>query len=120
MQSITPIQLFKALSELTRLRCVSLLLQEGELCVCELTHALALPQPKISHHLGNLRKSGLVTDRKSGLWIYYQLNPELPLWVIDMLKTMIEGIKTEAPFSHDMLTLSSMSNRPENLCSACS
>jgi ArsR family transcriptional regulator len=60
-------QLFRALSDTTRLRSL-MLLDVGELCVCELGHALALPQPKISHHLGALRKSGLVSDRKEGLW----------------------------------------------------
>ena len=39
------------------------------LCVCELTHALVLPQPKISHHLGTLRKTELASDRKAGLWM---------------------------------------------------
>jgi len=117
MPVITPIQLFKALSELTRLRCISLLLQEGELCVCELTYALGLPQPKVSHHLGNLRKAGLVSDRKSGLWIYYQLNSELPTWAVDMLKIMLEGIKNEKPFNLDTESLAGMSNRPDNFCS---
>ena len=56
-------QLFKALSDTTRLRCLSLLVNEEELCVCELTHALALPQPKISHHMAALRKAELVSDR---------------------------------------------------------
>ncbi|HFD79984.1 MAG TPA: ArsR family transcriptional regulator, partial [Gammaproteobacteria bacterium] len=37
---------FKALADQTRLRCLVLLQQEGELCVCELTHALGMIQPK--------------------------------------------------------------------------
>ncbi|WP_219013294.1 ArsR family transcriptional regulator, partial [Shewanella algae] len=39
---------FKALADETRLRSLLLILQQGELCVCELTEALALSQPKIS------------------------------------------------------------------------
>ena len=117
MPIITPIQIFKALSELTRLRCILLLLQEGNLCVCELTYALELPQPRVSHHLGKLRKAGLVSDQKSGQWIYYQLNPELPKWAVDMLNTMLEGIKKEKPFNTDAQTLADMSNRPDIFCS---
>ena len=48
-------QFFKALSDLTRLRMLVLLSHEGELCVCELTHALDEIQPKISRHLAQLR-----------------------------------------------------------------
>ena len=64
---MNPTQLLKALFDPTRLRCISLLLKEEELCVCELTHALALPQPKVSHHLAALRKAELVNDRKEEL-----------------------------------------------------
>jgi len=113
-----PLPLFKSLSDLTRLRCLSLLVKQGELCVCELTYALALPQPKISHHLANLRNAGLVSDRKMGLWIYYRLHPELPEWVLAMLRTSMDGIKNEQPFTSDAINLLEMPDRPDNLCSA--
>ena len=115
---MNPTQLFKALSDPTRLRCLFLLLKEDELCVCELTHALALPQPKISHHLANLRKSGLVNDRKEGLWIYYRLHPQLPHWVIEMLNTTVNGIQNDNPFASDSIALSEMPNRLGGICSA--
>lgn len=113
-----PTHFFKALSDETRLRCLSLLVLEGELCVCELTYALKLPQPKISHHLANLRKAKWVTDRKDGLWIYYQLNPELPKWVVTMIQASIEGIKNDKPYVDDLVTLFEMADRPVNACSA--
>jgi ArsR family transcriptional regulator len=113
-----PTQLFKSLSDQTRLRCLSLLVQQDELCVCELTYALTLAQPKISHHLANLRKVGLVSDRKVGLWIYYQMHPELPEWVSHMLETSIKGIQDKAPFAHDIRQLLSMPDRPATACSA--
>ena len=96
-----PESLFKALSDPTRLRCLSLLVDNQELCVCELTHALALPPPKISHHLGALRKTELVSDRKQGLWIYYRINPALPKWVIEILQTMVKSVREEEPFASD-------------------
>lgn len=68
-----PAKLFKALSDETRLRIMSLLLANGELCVCDLTATLQLPQSTVSRHLAYLRKSGLVRDRREGLWMYYSV-----------------------------------------------
>ena len=113
-----PESFFKALTDPTRLRCVCLLVDHQELCVCELTHALALPQPKISHHLGALRKTELVSDRKQGLWIYYRINPALPKWVIDVLQTTVKGVREEVTFANDAVALSEMPNRPGGICSA--
>ena len=65
-------QLFKALSDETRLRILSLL-TEGERCVCELMAVLDLPQSTVSRHLAYLRNCGLVEDRRQGVWMYYRL-----------------------------------------------
>ena len=65
-------QLFKALSDDTRLRIVGLLL-DGELCVCEIMGILGLPQSTVSRHLAYLKNSGLVTDRRQGVWMHYRL-----------------------------------------------
>ncbi|OJT38421.1 metalloregulator ArsR/SmtB family transcription factor, partial [Serratia plymuthica] len=70
MPSLTPLKLFKNLSDDTRLNLVLLLRQAGELCVCELSGALDEPQPKISRHLAMLRESGLLLDRREGKWIF--------------------------------------------------
>ena len=115
---MNPSPLFKALSDPTRLRCLSLLVTHEELCVCELTHALGLPQPKVSHHLGFLRKTELVSDRKEGLWIYYRINQEIPQWVAEVIRTTTEGIGNEEPFASDTVTLAEMPNRPGGICSA--
>ena len=68
-------QLFKALSDETRLRILSLLTQ-GELCVCDLMATLDLPQSTVSRHLAYLRNTGLVEDRRQGVWMYYCLADE--------------------------------------------
>jgi ArsR family transcriptional regulator len=112
------ISLFKALSDQTRLRCLALLIGHDELCVCELTHALALPQPKVSHHLGALRKAGLVNDRKEGLWIYYRINEALPPWCKDVVHSAVSGVQNEEPYASDNQVLSGMPNRPGSICSA--
>ena len=65
-------QLFKALSEETRLRILALLL-DGELCVCDLIAVLDLPQSTISRHLSHLLHAGWVEGDRRGVWMYYQL-----------------------------------------------
>jgi len=74
----TEARIFKALADETRLRILALLL-EGELCVCEIMAALALPQSTISRHLAYLRNSGWVNDRRQGVWMYYRLETGSPL-----------------------------------------
>lgn len=66
MLQLSSIQLFKNLSDETRLGIVLLLREMGELCVCDLCTALEQSQPKISRHLAMLRESGLLLDRKQG------------------------------------------------------
>jgi len=111
-------QFFKAPSDLTRLRMLVLLSCEGELCVCELTHALDEIQPKISRHLAYLRELGVVVDRRQGQWIYYRLNPDLPAWAREVLTAMSEGVITQSPFNEDLQSLQDMPNRPESACCA--
>ena len=81
-------QLFKALSDETRLRILALL-SAGELCVCDLVAILALPQSTVSRHLAYLRNAGLVADRRQGVWMYYQFaQPTGPLHqdLLDLLQ----------------------------------
>lgn len=109
---------FSALSNEIRLRCLVLLQNHGELCVCELTHSLNLSQPMISRHLALLRDSELVSDRRAGQWIYYQINPELPGWMHDVLKTTAESNSRTEPFATDKNVLADMPNRPGAACCA--
>jgi len=67
------LKVFKALSEETRLRIVKLL-EQGELCVCDIVAALDMIQPKVSFHLGVLKEAGLIRDRKQGRWTHYRLD----------------------------------------------
>lgn len=111
-------QFFTALGSDIRLRCLLLLEQEGELCVCELTHALNESQPKISRHLAHLREWGLVLDRRDGLWIHYRLHPELPAWASEVLHTSRTGLESGDPYTTDRQRLTAMPNRPAVRCCA--
>lgn len=66
-------QVFKALSEETRLQMMALLLQREELCVCDLMQVLEITQSKASRHLRYLANAGLLADRREGLWVYYRI-----------------------------------------------
>ncbi len=111
-KNISPEYFFRALADETRLRCVALIQQHGELCVCELSYALGLAQPKISRHLAILKAANLFQDRREGVWIYYHLHPDLPIWALKVLKETIKGIQSQAPFGTDKQVLSEMPNRP--------
>lgn len=66
--------IFKALSEIIRLRIMQLLIKaKKELCVCEIVDALQETQYNVSRHLNILKNVGLVTDRREGTWILYSL-----------------------------------------------
>ena len=115
---ITAENFFPALADPTRLRCLLLLAAEGELCVCELTHALDESQPKISRHLAMLRDAGIVSDRREGLWIHYRLNPSLPVWARKILTTATQANAAAKPFAHDRKRLCSAPTRPPVRCCA--
>lgn len=64
---------FQALSDSLRLQIIKLL-QEQELCVCDLCDRLNVSQSKLSFHLKTLKEAGLIRPRQSGRWIYYSLS----------------------------------------------
>ncbi len=85
---------FKALSEPVRLRILNLLMQKGELCVCDIVEALMLPQSLISRHLAYLKKHRLVTSRRQGNWQYYEFSllesTRAPQFSVESLKQAFE------------------------------
>ena len=69
------VDLLKTLAHPVRLRILALL-REGELCVCQITEVLGIPTSTISEHLNELRRSGLLAERKDGRWVHYGLKPQ--------------------------------------------
>ena len=107
---LEPVQLFKCLSDETRLSSTLLIMQEGELCVCELMEALALSQPKISRHLAQLRNCGILDDARRGHWVYYSISVQLPHWAKDVL---LATVQTNQPLiTAYQNILNAMQNRP--------
>lgn len=107
----------KSLADRTRLRILMLLADGSELCVCELTQALELVQPKISRHLAILRESGLLRDRRAGLWVYYRLHPELPDWAREVVSALKSGSADEALYRQDAERLA-QADRQNPACSS--
>lgn len=112
-----PTQLFKCLSDETRLALMLLIHTEGELCVCEMTHALEESQPKISRHLAQLRACEFLQDRRQGQWVYYRLMPSLPDWALAALDVAAEGASSRLASLRKRLE--SMGNRPTRQAACC-
>lgn len=79
--------MFKAFSDRTRLRLLYLL-RSKETCVCDLVDVLGVPQSKVSRHLAYLRRAGLVSARKDGFWMHYQLVPATTEFHKSLLKCL--------------------------------
>ena len=77
---------FKALGDPTRLKILELLRARGKsccglvareergLCACDIEEAVGLSQAAVSHHMGLLRRAGLVDAEKRGRWMFYRRN----------------------------------------------
>ena len=79
----------KAVGDPTRMR-VLYALSQRELCVGDLSAALGMTKSAVSHQLGLLKSEGLVRSRRSGRNIYYLLDDE---HVVDMLNITIEHVR---------------------------
>lgn len=66
-------EIFKALSDQTRVRILKLLGEE-EICVCELMQVFEMPESTISRHMNILKRAGLVSGRRQGKWVHYSLH----------------------------------------------
>jgi len=89
--------IFQSLDDETRLRILALLLEEDELCVCDLVNVLQLPQSTVSRQLSLLKNAGWLRDRREGVWIHYSVNRTLaPIqqFIIPVLRNFLPS--TEA------------------------
>ncbi len=67
---------FAALADPVRLRLLSLIAAEDEVCSCNLLEPLGKSQPTVSHHTKSLSEAGLITGEKRGRWVYWRVVPE--------------------------------------------
>ncbi len=114
---VEPIAFYKSLTDDIRLKTLMLAHYHGELCVCELMVALSEEsQPKVSRNLAVLKKANIISDRKHGQWVFYQINPQLPQWVKSVIAqtTAHNFLLIKQP----LIRLAKMSDRP-NKASFC-
>ncbi len=115
---MTALDFFKLLSDETRLLSLLLIIEEQELCVCELMQALDESQPKVSRHLAQMRKVGLLVDKRQGQWVFYRVNPVLPEWINNSLAEL--STNNKALISNKISSLHKMGDRPERVKACCS
>ena len=98
------IQVMKALSDPSRVAVLKIL-EQGELCVCEIRHLLGLAQPTVSKHLKILEEAGLVRRRREGTWILYSLSDgEESLYARTMLARLKDWLQDD-PSVREMIRL---------------
>ncbi len=95
---------FVALSDRTRLRLLNLM-RENEVCVCFLVEALQCPQPTISRHLAYLRRAGLVSARKEGRWMHYQIAKPPDAHVARILDETLSSLVRDKEMQRDRARL---------------
>lgn len=86
------INIFKILSDETRLRIIVLLAQ-NELCVCELSYILDVSQPNISKNLAKLKELNLVTSQRREKFIFYKLCNDSKI-LNPIAKDILDNIET--------------------------
>ena len=84
----------KALSDETRIRIMKLL-EDGELCVCQLMEVLGMGQSTVSKHLGILKMAGMIEARKEGTWSYYRLTDDAINAYNSVFKKLLSGCLNE-------------------------
>lgn len=93
--SIQPIDLFKVLSDSTRLKIFQILFNKEARCVGDLVDILDQPQPTISRHLNHLKKLGVLRCVRDGTWMWYEVADDLPEWCQDILDITYKQILTK-------------------------
>lgn len=104
--------LMQALADPTRLRAAVLLAHEPSLCVCELTAALGVSQPKMSRHLASLRAQGIVEDGRVATFVFYRLHPRLPAWARGVIDQLARGLIHSHELAAARRRLEAFPNRP--------
>jgi len=71
MEELT--QLAKAFSDINRLKIITLVQRDVDICVCEICDTLELSQPLVSRHLKQLVKSNILSSKQIGKWVHYRV-----------------------------------------------
>jgi len=86
--------LFRLLSDKTRLN-ILMILSQGERNVTSLCEELGLPQPTVSHHLGLLRMSNVIANRRAGKQVFYSMNGRIKSDGMSALDVSVERFEVK-------------------------
>jgi DNA-binding transcriptional ArsR family regulator len=89
-------EVFRALSNETRVVIMGLIFRHGQLCVCEVQQILGITQPKASRHLRYLRDAGVLEDERDGLIVNYRL-PRSPDGDLAAILVLLRGLLANGP-----------------------
>ena len=90
-------QVFKAVSDESRVRILHLLYQNEELTISDLEHILEFTQTKTSRHITYLKNSGIVSARKVDQWVFYSIREE----VEEIINQVFEFLIKDNVLQHD-------------------
>ena len=107
------IKIFKALSDETRLRILSLV-WNGEMCVCEIEKSLSLTQSNASRHLTALKNAGILSSFKKAQWAYYKVDEHFCKDSKDLFNFIDYKFKTLPNYLADVEQMYKC--KKENLC----
>src|SRR5437667_6816381 len=80
----------RGLGDVTRVRILELLRDEGELSVGELVERLGLPQPKVSNHLACLRWCGFIEARREHRTVYNRIADKRVVKMLDLAQALLD------------------------------
>ena len=97
-------RIFKLVGDRTKLR-VLMLLDKGELCVCQVMAVLGVSQSLISKNMAKLRDGGFLEERKEGKLVFYKISSELPKELYDTMELLRKYMKKDSDIIKDKIAL---------------
>jgi len=102
-------QIFKACADESRLRILSLIVLNGEMCISDLEKILDFTQAKTSRHLIYLKNSGILNSRRYNHWVFYQVKDE----VYEIIKQIFQFLRKDQQLLNDQQLYQTLSSNRE-------
>ncbi|MCS6975275.1 MAG: metalloregulator ArsR/SmtB family transcription factor [Cyclobacteriaceae bacterium] len=97
-------QIFRACADESRLRILSLIFHNGEMCISDLERILDFTQAKTSRHVIYLKNSGILSNRRYDHWVFYQIKDE----VADIMKQIFQFLRKDGQLLKDQQIFETM------------
>ncbi len=97
-------QIFKACADESRLRILSLIFNNGQMCITDLERVLDFTQAKTSRHVIYLKNSGILAHRRYDHWVFYSIKDE----VADIMKQIFQFLRKDGQLLKDQQIFETM------------